>query len=198
MKRIILATKNRGKLREFQALFDKGTELLSLNDFPGMPEIIEDGRTFFENALKKARLVSKWTGEVSLADDSGLEVDALGARPGIYSARYSGPGSTDQANIEKLLGELAGISPELRTARFRCVLVLYYQNDTYDSVEGVLEGRIAEETRGSNGFGYDPVFWVPEYGKTVAEMSPDLKNRISHRSQALKKLIQKLGEQADS
>jgi XTP/dITP diphosphohydrolase len=162
--------------------------LSSMMDYPDLPEIVEDGNSFLENALKKARVVSKLTGETVLADDSGLEVDALGGAPGIYSARYAGKDADDQQNIQKLLDDLKGIASENRGAAFRCVLVLHRPNGTYDSFEGRWEGRIAEGPAGEGGFGYDPVFLLPEQGMTVAQLSPEVKNRISHRAQAFAKL----------
>jgi len=166
--------------------------VLSLSDYPSAPEILEDGKTFFENALKKARIVSEYTGEMVIADDSGLEVDFLEGRPGIHSARYSGPDADDEKNIQRLLQELKGVPIERRGAAFKCVLVLYNPDGIYESFEGTLRGEIAVSPAGSEGFGYDPVFIVPEYGRTVAELSPDIKNKISHRAKAFKKLKKKL------
>jgi len=162
--------------------------VLSLYDYPEVPGIEEDGATFLENALKKARVVSEYTGETVLADDSGLEVDALEGRPGVRSARYAGPDATDEANNERLLSELEGVPQEKRTAAFRCVLVLYYRDGTYRYFDGRLEGVIGSEPRGSEGFGYDPVFIVPAHGLTVAELGLGIKNTISHRARALTKL----------
>ena len=166
--------------------------LSSLMDYPDLPEIVEDGNSFLENALKKARVVSKLTGETVLADDSGLEVDALSGAPGIYSARYAGKDADDQQNIRKLLDELKGIASENRGAAFRCVLVLHRPNGTYDSFEGRWEGMIAEKPVGQGGFGYDPIFFLPEEKVTVAQLSSEVKNRISHRAQAFIKLKEKL------
>ncbi len=163
-------------------------EVLSLYDYPDALVIEEDGDSFLENALKKARYVSQYTGETVIADDSGLEVDILEGRPGVYSARYSGVDATDKKNNERLLTELQGISSEKRKAAFRCVLVLCKRDGTYQSFDGKLEGVIGFETKGREGFGYDPLFVVPEYGCTVAELGPDIKNTISHRAKALRKL----------
>ena len=168
--------------------------VLSLNDYPDVPEVVEDGSTFLENALKKARMVSEHTGEWVIADDSGLEVDYLNGRPGVHSSRYSGPDATDDKNNRKLLEVLKTVPPEKRGAAFRCVLVLYKPDGTYRSFDGELRGTIARTPAGSEGFGYDPVFYVAEYGKTVAELSPDIKNRISHRAQAFNKLKKSLQE----
>lgn len=173
-------------------LKDLEIELLTLNDFPGVPDIVEDGETFLENALKKARAVSEKTGLASLADDSGLEVESLGMRPGVHSARYSGPDATDASNIRKLLAELEGKPAGLRRAAFHCVLVLYCPEGRYEAFDGRLEGIISTEPRGINGFGYDPVFLIPGLGRTAAEISPDEKNAISHRARALEKLRSKL------
>jgi XTP/dITP diphosphohydrolase len=160
----------------------------SLYDYQDIPEIIENGQSFFENALKKARIVSEWTGETALADDSGLEVDALGGAPGIYSARYAGDGATDEGNIRKLLEDLKDVRPDKRGGAFRCVLVLYRPGGHFEHFEGRWQGRIADKPSGSGGFGYDPVFFLPELSMTVAQMPPDLKNQLSHRAVAFRQL----------
>ncbi len=189
LKKIVLASRNWGKIKEIQAMLaDPGISLLSLNDYPDIPETVEDGKNFLENALKKARAVAESTGETALADDSGLEVDALGGAPGIYSARYAGNDADDMQNIRKLLYDLKGIHTENRGAAFRCVLVLYSVDGRYEAFEGRWEGLIAEKPVGRGGFGYDPVFFLPKEGMTVAELSPEVKNRISHRAQAIAKL----------
>jgi XTP/dITP diphosphohydrolase len=163
-----------------------------LVDYPDVPEIVEDGETFFENALKKARAVSEHTGQVVIADDSGLEVDFLGGRPGVHSSRYSGPDATDENNNEKLLRELAGVPEEKRGAAFKCVLVLYKPEGSFESFEGKMAGKITVTPAGTEGFGYDPVFYVTEYNKTVAELKPEVKNTISHRAEAFGKLKKSL------
>jgi XTP/dITP diphosphohydrolase len=163
-------------------------ELRSLEDYPDLPGIVEDGTSFIENALKKARVISNLTGETVLADDSGLEVEVLGGAPGIHSARYAGENANDEMNIIKLMDNLKEIPPERRGATFRCVLVLYHPDGSCDSFEGSWEGRIAEEPAGEGGFGYDPVFLLPERGLTVAQLPPEVKNAISHRAQAFAKL----------
>jgi XTP/dITP diphosphohydrolase len=173
-----------------------GICLSSLLDYPDMPDIVEDGSTFLENALKKARVVSERTGETVLADDSGLEVDALGGAPGIFSARYAGEDGNDEKNIRKLLSDMKGIAPGNREATFRCILVLYYADGRCETFEGRWKGRIAEKPAGQSGFGYDPVFYIPEEGITVAQLSTEIKNKISHRAQALAKLKEKLREGA--
>jgi XTP/dITP diphosphohydrolase len=162
--------------------------LLSLYDYKYVPDILEDGRSFFENALKKARIVSEWTGETVIADDSGLEVDALGGAPGIYSARYAGDDATDAGNIRKLLEAISAIKPDERGGAFRCVLVLYMPGGHFERFEGRWEGRIADKPAGAGGFGYDPVFFLPEYSMTVAQLSPGQKNQLSHRAKAFQQL----------
>jgi XTP/dITP diphosphohydrolase len=169
-------------------------ELVSIADYPGIPDIIEDGSSFFENAMKKAGSIFDYTGQMVIADDSGLEVDYLGGRPGVHSSRYAGDDATDEDNIEKLLSELAGIPHDQRGAAFRCVLILLESSDKYESFEGKLEGKIGTEPKGHEGFGYDPVFIAPEYGKTIAELSASIKNRISHRAIAFQKLKKSLKE----
>lgn len=187
--KIVFATRNKGKVKEINSML-AGTDinLVSLNEYEGIPEIIEDGKSFLENALKKARTVSELTGETVLADDSGLTVDILNGEPGIYSSRYAGDAATDEENNVKLLHNLKDIPAEKRTASFHCVLVLYRKDGSFDSFEGRWQGRIIDERRGSNGFGYDPIFWVPELKKTAAELPPEIKNKASHRGQALAKL----------
>ena len=167
---------------------DVGVTLRSLEEYPKLPDIVEDGTSFFENALKKARTTAEFTGEIALADDSGLEVAALNGAPGIYSSRYAGDGANDAENIRKLLNDLRGVPPTERGAAFRCVLVLYRPDGRCEAFEGVWTGRITEEPAGEGGFGYDPVFFLPDRGVTVAELAPDVKNRISHRAQAFANL----------
>ena len=192
--KIVFASGNLGKGREIREMLSCiNIELVSLKDYPDIPEIVEDGKTFLENALKKARTVSERTGQAVLADDSGLQVDALGGEPGIYSARYAGEGASDDDNINLLLEKLKEVPPEKRTASFCCVLVLYNTDGTYESFESRWPGRIIDDRRGDNGFGYDPVFYVPELNKTAAELPPEIKNRISHRGQSFLKLKQSLG-----
>lgn len=193
MRQIILATKNPGKIREMRAeLQDFNIEILTLENETSVPDVIEDGSTFFENALKKAKTVSDFTGKETLADDSGLEVAILGGKPGVQSSRYSGPDATDETNIHKLLDELSGIPEEKREACFRCVIVLYRPGGDYEVFEDTLRGRITLEPTGQNGFGYDPVFFVPELNMTVAQMTPEMKNAISHRGKALRSLKKSL------
>ena len=187
IKEVVLATGNEGKIKEFSNLLEGVFgKIISLSDLGSPPEVVEDGPTFRDNALKKAREIAQYSGKLTLADDSGLEVDALNGRPGIYSARYSGEGATDKTNIDKVLAEL-GNNPN-RTARFICVLALVDPNGEELVVEGFCEGVILGEPRGEGGFGYDPVFYLPDRRKTMAELGPELKNTISHRANALKKL----------
>lgn len=183
---LVLATRNEGKIRELTALIASlGFTIRSLADYPQFPEVVEDGATFQENAVKKARAVAGATGCLALADDSGLEVDYLGGAPGVFSARFAGQGHDDRANNEKLLQLLQGVPAEKRTARFRCVVAIATPGDRVYTTGGVCEGMIAEAPQGKGGFGYDPLFYVPEYGKTFAELDPYIKNQISHRGRAL-------------
>jgi XTP/dITP diphosphohydrolase len=186
--RIVLATKNEGKVREIEQMME-GTriEMVSLNHFAALPEIVEDGATYLENALKKARTVSEFLGETVLADDSGLQVDALGGEPGVYSARYAGEGATDEENNAKLLAKLKEVPGEKKTASFYCALVLYQPGGHVHSFEALWRGRIIDEGRGANGFGYDPIFLDPNFNRTAAELPPEIKNKVSHRGQAFAK-----------
>jgi len=160
-------------------------EIRSLADYTNVPDVEEDGTTYLENAFKKAKTYSVLTGDVVLADDSGLEVDFLNGEPGIYSSRYAGPNATDEENCRKLLSRLEGVSPENRGAMFRCVLVLYHPDERCESFEGTWWGRIHTEALGDGGFGYDPVFYLPDLGLTVAQLAPETKNVLSHRAKAL-------------
>jgi len=185
----LIATTNAGKLREVrQVLGDLPVELRSLSDWLPLPEPVEDGETFEANAELKARHYARLTGAWSLADDSGLEVHALGGAPGVHSARYAGLQRDDQANNAKLVRDLKNIPPEQRTARFRCAVVLASATEVVGAVSGAVEGLIIDESRGRNGFGYDPHFLVPEFNITTAEMDPEQKNRISHRGLALRRI----------
>lgn len=187
---LVVATGNAGKLREIRRLLaDSGIEVLGLGEFPGLPEVIEDGLTFAENARKKAATVARLTGRLTLADDSGLAVDALGGRPGIHSARYAGSDAGDDDNNRKLLAELAGVPAEQRQAAFHCVMALCRPDGDCRFFEGMLPGLVLEAPRGNDGFGYDPLFWVPEYHRSLAELPLDIKNRISHRGQALRQVV---------
>jgi XTP/dITP diphosphohydrolase len=190
MKEVIIATKNPGKAREFEHIFaPRGISVRTLLDYPQIEDVEETGSTFEENATLKAVAISQQLNKMVIGDDSGLIVDALEGRPGIYSARYAGEQpKNDQKNLEKVLDELQGVSEEERTARFYCALAVAMPGKETFTVSGTCEGRILEEQRGTNGFGYDPVFFVPEKGCAMAELSADEKNKISHRANALKKL----------
>lgn len=186
-KTLVLATRNRGKVEEIRSLLENfPVEVKDLNDFGSLPEVTEDGLTFEENAYKKAGFIAKVLGLPALADDSGLEVKALGGAPGVYSARYAGEEATDEENNRKLLGALSGETR--REARFCCVLSLAVPSGPALTYEGACEGLIMEAPRGSNGFGYDPLFFHPESGKTFAEMTLEEKSRVSHRGRALREL----------
>lgn len=186
---IIIASKNKGKIDEIKdMLSDFPIEILSLNHYPNAPDVEENGRTFLENALLKARAIADFTGMPVLADDSGLEVDHLAGGPGIFSARYAGADATDEENNHKLLLALKDVPATQRGASFRCVLVLYLPHGEYQAFEGCWRGRIGDEFRGGHGFGYDPLFYLPEIAKTVAEITAAEKNKLSHRSQAVHKL----------
>lgn len=191
MQKIVLASGNRGKLNEFQQLLQGcGFEVLPQSDF-NVPEAEETGLSFVENAILKARNAARHTGLPAIADDSGLEVDALKGQPGIYSARFAGPEASDADNNHKLLKLLEGVEGPNRSARFQCLLVfMRHEHDPVPLVcQGSWEGRILHQPQGDNGFGYDPLFYVPEQQCSSAELSPETKNRISHRGQAMTKLL---------
>lgn len=195
MKTVMIATKNKGKAREFEGMFAPlGYKVQTMLDFEGIEDVEETGKTFEENAILKAAALSKMTGEVVIADDSGLIVDALGGAPGIYSARYAGLEKSDNANIEKVLKELEDTPDEERTARFYCALAIASPGKETITVHGTCEGRILREREGSNGFGYDPIFYVKELGVSMAELSGEQKAAISHRANALKKLKEMFNE----
>lgn len=191
MLKIILATKNRGKIEEMESMIRKNlgfpVQIYSLLDYPDIPDIHEDGQTFAENARKKALEVARYTGIIAIADDSGLEVDALQGKPGIYSARFAGEGATDRENIRRLLDMLADVPFDKRTGRFKCVIAIATPDGRVKTVTGECKGIISTEERGAEGFGYDPVFVVPSYGKTFAELGREVKNEISHRAVAVRK-----------
>lgn len=191
MERIVLASGNQGKLREFnQLLHDHGLDVQPQSHFD-TPEAEETGLSFVENAIIKARNAAQHSGLPALADDSGIEVDALRGAPGIYSARYAGVGASDQENLEKLLKDVESVPETQRSARFQCVIVYmrHAEDPTPLICQGTWEGRLLFEARGENGFGYDPIFWVPAHQCSSAELPPEIKNRISHRGQALNKLL---------
>ncbi len=193
MKRLVFASRSAGKLAELRALTaDLGLDVVSVAELPGVPDVEEDGATFRDNAAKKALEVSRATGLPALADDSGLEVDALGGAPGVFSARYAGVHGDDAANNRKLLEKLAGIPPERRTARFRCVLALADVAGRLGArviaVDGACEGVVLAAPRGTGGFGYDPLFFAPELGVTFAEAGIGPKSGLSHRARAMRAL----------
>lgn len=189
-KEVIIATQNEGKINEFKQLFaEAGWTVRSLLDFPDHGDIVEDGMTFAENAAKKAETIAKRLNRMVIADDSGLVVDALDGRPGVFSARYAGEEKNDIANMEKVLRELKDIPAEDRTARFVCVIAVARPNKPTLFYEGTCEGIISRERIGNYGFGYDPIFYLPEYKKTMAQLTPQEKNKISHRSKALQNLF---------
>jgi XTP/dITP diphosphohydrolase len=182
---LVLATRNRHKREELAALLgDLSITIHTLDEFPDAPDVLEDGNTCEANAMKKARAVAEFTGLPAVADDTGLEVDALGGRPGVHAARYAGEGATYEDNCRKLLREMVGVPRERRTARFLTVAAIALPSDGIRVAQGTLDGVIAEEASGTLGFGYDPVFLIPELGKTLAQLSADQKNRISHRAKA--------------
>ena len=192
---IVLASGNASKLREFNQLLAGSNLIIRPQEEFNTAEVEETGLSFVENALIKARNAAQTSGLPALADDSGIEVDALKGRPGIHSARYAGPNSTDADNVSKLLYELEGIHEDRRAARFQCVLVYLRHTDDATPLiyQGTWEGRILDKPQGNNGFGYDPVFYVSDHDCSAAELKSSVKNRISHRGQALEKL---LGDQA--
>lgn len=185
-KQIVFATGNAGKMREIRAILaDTGCEILSMKEAGIIADIVEDGKTFEENALIKAKAVAEYTDAIVLADDSGLEIDYLNGEPGIYSARYLGEETSYRVKNQNLIDRLQGVPDEMRTARFVCAIAAVFQDGTTLITKGTIEGRIGYEERGEGGFGYDPIFYVPEYGKSTAELSEDEKNAISHRGKAL-------------
>ena len=190
-QRIILASNNAGKLREFNhILASQQIEVVPQAEF-GFPEAEESGLSFIENAILKARNAAQHTGLPAIADDSGIEVDALNGAPGIYSARFAGPGASDQQNLEKLLVDIKEVPDAKRGARFQCLLVYMHhaEDPTPQIFQGTWEGSILHQAQGENGFGYDPIFLIPDYQCSAAELEPEVKNRISHRGQAMQKLL---------
>lgn len=203
MSKLVLASRNEGKIAELRWYLANMCphtiwELSPVSAYPEAPAVEEDGETFRDNAVKKATVVAAAVGEWALADDSGLEVDALGGAPGVYSARYAGLNQhgerNDQKNNEKLLKELAGVPLSRRTARFKSVIALASPEGKVWTAEGSCEGYIGMEPRGERGFGYDPLFYLPEYGLTMAELAEEEKNRISHRARAMEQFLRLLTE----
>ena len=198
MKRIIFATGNKDKLKEIRAIVAKfGFEVVAMKEAGYDLDIEENGTTFAENALIKAREICLASGEITMADDSGLVVDAMDGRPGIYSARYMGKDTSYRIKNAAIMEELKDVEEEKRTARYICAIATVFPDGRVLQAEAPFEGRIAHEERGSNGFGYDPIFYLPEFGKTAAELLPEEKNAISHRGKALRKMEEMLQELSD-
>lgn len=187
---LVLATRNAHKAEEIQAMLGDSFHVQTLANYPDIPDVIEDGDTFEANAIKKAAEIAQQLNVPVLADDSGLEVDALGGGPGVHSARYGGAHLPHEQKVQLLLGELKGVPDEQRTARFVCVMAYALPGGPVETRRGTIEGRINHEPTGANGFGYDPIFFVPDKGCTTAELSSDVKNAISHRGKALQQILQ--------
>lgn len=198
MRKIIFATGNEEKMREIrEILASLPVEVLSMKEAGIQADIIEDGKTFEENAVIKAKAIAQLSEEIVLADDSGLVIDYLNGEPGIYSARYMGEDTSYRIKNENLIQRLEGVPDEERTARFVCVIAAAFPDGTVLTTEGTVEGRIGYEEKGENGFGYDPIFYLPEYGCTTAQLTEEKKNEISHRGKALRKMVEKLRERVD-
>ncbi|MGW8313795.1 MAG: XTP/dITP diphosphatase [Desulfuromonadales bacterium] len=190
MMTLLVATRNTGKLKEIRRLLETGgIKVLGLDNFPDAPEVEEDGETFALNAAKKAETIASFSGLPCLADDSGLVVASLEGRPGVHSARFSGPDADDRSNNRKLLEEMTPVPENQRQAAFCCVMALCLPGLSTRLFEGRVEGLILERERGDGGFGYDPLFWLPDFNCTMAELPLDVKNRISHRGQALRQVV---------
>ncbi|MCK5081326.1 MAG: RdgB/HAM1 family non-canonical purine NTP pyrophosphatase [Candidatus Omnitrophica bacterium] len=193
MKELVVATKNKGKLREIKGLLaDLDLKITSLADYPDAPEIEEDGKTFGQNALKKAATIALYTKKLTLGEDSGIEIKALGNKPGIHSARFSGEKATDRKNNLKMLRSLKNVPASKRQARYRCYAALVDGNGIVDLLSGQCSGIITKHARGKNGFGYDPYFLIKRYDQTFGELDPSVKAKISHRALALKKVKKSL------
>ena len=193
MKKIIFATGNQGKMKEVREILkDLDAEVLSMKEAGVQADIVEDGTTFEENAVIKAKAVCRLTGEIALADDSGLEVDYLNKEPGVYSARYMGEDTSYHIKNKSIIDRLQGVPDEKRTARFVCVIAAAFPDGTVKTVRGTMEGIIGYEEQGENGFGYDPIFFLPQYGCTSAQISMEEKNKISHRGKALRAIKDEL------
>ncbi|MGK2905601.1 MAG: XTP/dITP diphosphatase [Desulfuromonadales bacterium] len=190
MMDLVVATRNAGKLKEICRLLEsKNVNVLSLDGFPHAPEVVEDGETFAANAVKKAEAIARAIGMPCLADDSGLVVAALQGRPGVYSARFAGAGADDRSNNRKLLDEMTQVPEEQRQAAFCCTMALCLPGEPTRLFAGRVDGVILNQERGHGGFGYDPLFWLPEFDCSMAELPIDTKNRISHRGQALRQVV---------
>lgn len=195
MKRIVFATSNQGKMKEIRSILsDMGMEILSMKEAGIETDMVENGTTFAENATIKAKAVATCTDAIVLADDSGLVIDYLNGEPGIYSARYLGEDTSYRIKNQNLIDRLKGVADDKRTARFVCAIAAALPDGTVLMTEGTIEGRIDYEEKGKNGFGYDPIFYVPEYACTTAELTEEQKNCISHRGKALRAMKEKLTE----
>ena len=198
MDKIIFATGNKDKVKEIQMILaDLGVEVITMKDAGISIDIEENGATYEENAMIKARAVAAYTKAIVMADDSGLEIDYLNKEPGVYSARYLGEDTSYRIKNANLISRLDGVPDEKRTARFVCAIGAVFPDGTEVTTRGTIEGRIGYEEKGSNGFGYDPIFYVPEFGKTTAELSEEEKNRVSHRGNALRLMKEELKKYAD-
>lgn len=196
-KKLVFATGNQGKVNEFRQMLGDEYEIYSMKDLDVTVDIVEDGKTFEENAVIKAKAVMEATGEMVLADDSGFEVDCLNKEPGIYSARFMGEDTPYSIKNAELLRRCEGVPEEKRDARFVCVIACAYPDGTVDTATGIVEGKIAHEQKGENGFGYDPIFFLPERGCTTGELLPEEKNRISHRGIAIRKMVKILKDKGN-
>lgn len=195
MEKLVVATKNKGKIAEIKEVLQyMPFEVLSMGDIGITIDVVEDGKTFEENSLKKAIEICKVSNTIVIADDSGIEVDYLDGAPGIYSARFGGPEATDEDRNAKLLDMLKGVPHEKRTARYVCAIAVAFPDGRAFVVRDTCEGYVDTESKGNNGFGYDPIFYIPEFGKSMAEISMDIKNKISHRAKALNKMAVKMKE----
>ena len=198
--KLIIATKNRGKILEIETILApvgathaSPLHIQSLLDFPNAPDVIEDGTTFEANALKKTREICRWSNQPTLADDSGIVVPALAGEPGVHSARYAGAKASDQENLQKLMRAVRALPPDRRQAYYACVMALVLPDGREWTTEGRCEGELLLEPRGTGGFGYDPIFYLPELGKTMAELPLEIKNKLSHRGRALDKMKRNFG-----
>jgi XTP/dITP diphosphohydrolase len=199
MKKLIFATGNENKMKEIRMILaDCGYEILSMKEAGIQADIVEDGKTFEENAIIKATAISRMTGCLVLADDSGLEVDYLDKAPGIYSARFMGEDTSYRIKNKAIIDKLSGVPDEKRTARFVCAIAAVFPDGRTFTKRGTIEGIIGYEEQGENGFGYDPIFYLPEYGKTTAQLSPEEKNNISHRGNALRLIKEVINENTDN
>ncbi|MEY8320886.1 XTP/dITP diphosphatase [Lachnospiraceae bacterium 46-61] len=197
MEQIIFATKNKGKIKEVKSILHE-FEIISMEEADITAKIIEDGKTFTENAVKKATEISKITGKITMADDSGLEIDFLDKKPGVYSARYLGENTPYIEKNNHILHLMENVPEQKRSARFVCAIATVFPNGKILTTQSTIEGLIAHEIRGENGFGYDPIFFVPEKGKTTAELSSEEKNSISHRGKALQKMKELLAKEGET